>query len=164
MITIINAQLTDIPVIQEIAKRTWPITFQNILSESQIDYMLEMMYSPQALTEQMQEKNHVFLLAKEMENSVGYISYQLEYTPGNTKIHKIYVLPNTQGKGIGKLLIDEVLKIAKQKKQSSLTLNVNRDNRAIRFYKHLDFKIVGEENIPIGNGFLMEDYIMEKAL
>ena len=77
MITIINAQLTDIPVIQEIAKRTWPITFQNILSESQIDYMLEMMYSPQALTEQMQEKNHVFLLAKEMENSVGYISYQL---------------------------------------------------------------------------------------
>lgn len=56
MITIINAQLTDIPVIQEIAKRTWPITFQNILSESQIDYMLEMMYSPQALTEQMQEK------------------------------------------------------------------------------------------------------------
>lgn len=88
----------------------------------------------------------------------------LNIHPENTKIHKIYVLPNTQGKGIGKLLIDEVLKIAKQKKQSSLTLNVNRDNRAIQFYKHLDFKIVGEENIPIGNGFLMEDYIMEKGI
>ena len=46
----------------------------------------------------------------------------------------------------------------------ALTLNVNRFNKAIDFYLKNGFKIIKEENIEIGNGFLMEDYVMEKIL
>lgn len=98
MITIINAQLTDIPVIQEIAKRTWPITFQNILSESQIDYMLEMMYSPQALTEQMQEKIMYSFLPKKWKIPLAIFLINLNIHPETLKFIKFmyYRIPRVK--------------------------------------------------------------------
>nr|WP_255424468.1 GNAT family N-acetyltransferase [Apibacter sp. HY039] len=76
----------------------------------------------------------------------------------------MYVLPDTQGKGIGKKLIQEVEKRAIKEKNKLLILNVNRFNKAVSFYKNMGFSISGSENIDIGKGFLMEDYIMEKEV
>ncbi len=168
-----EADLEDIKIIQSIARITWPIAFREILSESQISYMLEMMYSNRALTEQIDLLRHRYLLAYEEKKKpecpsglyTGYLSYELNYNNVNkTKIHKIYILPQYQGCGYGKALIQEVKKIALSNGNLSLTLNVNRNNNAIDFYKSLGFKITAEEDIDIGNGFLMEDYKMEMSL
>lgn len=165
MIDIKEANSRDFPVIRDIAHRTWPHTFGSILSPEQIAYMLEWMYSLPSLQEQLEKKGHRFLLAKAEDQVLGFASLEHNYKQEKlTKIHKLYVLPNTHGKGIGKALINRIKELAVEKSNTVLTLNVNRYNAAVNFYQHLGFRIVGEENISIGEGFLMEDYIMEKAL
>lgn len=165
MITIRPATTKDYPTIQRIAHLTWPETFREILSPQQITYMLDWMYSLSSLQEQVEVKGHRFLIAQDEDEFVGFLSYQSEYNgDAKTKIHKIYILPSTQGKGVGKELINHTSKIAQQHANSSLILNVNRYNKALDFYKRMGFDIVGQEDIDIGNSFLMEDFILEKQL
>lgn len=167
MLTITSATEADLPNIQRIAYQTWPSTFAEILLPEQITYMLEMMYSLDSLKRQIDEKNHVFLLAQENSDGpvLGFISYELNYQqqPG-TKIHKIYLLPASQGKGVGRLLIEAVANVATAHQNDRLSLNVNRHNKAIQFYERMGFRHVATEVIDIGNGYLMDDYVMEKDL
>jgi ribosomal protein S18 acetylase RimI-like enzyme len=73
-------------------------------------------------------------------------------------------LTNHQGKGIGKALIDFIVNEAKERHQKGLILNVNKRNIAIRFYESIGFNISNEEVIDIGNGFVMDDFVMEKTI
>lgn len=165
MITIRPATTQDYLHIQNIAYQTWPPTFGDILSPTQITYMLDWMYSLPALHQQVEVKGHTFLLAQDGEDPVGFVSYECQYQDSpTTKIHKIYILPSTQGKGVGKALLGHTSEIARQAGNSSLLLNVNRYNKALDFYKRMGFELIGQENIDIGQGFLMEDYILEKQL
>lgn len=165
MLDIYTATSSDFPIIQEIAYVTWPHTFRDILSKEQISYMIEMMYSTAALTEQTMQKKHQYLIVKDETKNLGYASYELNYKGLSiTKIHKIYILPEAQGKGVGKLLMNTITTVAKENRNTSLSLNVNRDNAAFDFYRNIGFEKVGEENIDIGDGFLMEDFIMNKKL
>src|SRR5690606_14361293 len=114
MFEIVEAKSSDISAIQEIARKTWPETFRNIISSEQIEYMLEMMYSTPSLTKQMEDDGHRFLLVKENNNNLGYASFETNCKGlCKTKIHKIYVLPSTQGRGLGKEILHEITKIAK---------------------------------------------------
>ena len=164
MITIVEAQPNEYNLIQHIVYTTWPIAYGEILSKEQLDYMLAKFYSIEALNKNVQD-GHCFLLAKEGDDTLGFIGYENAYTNlPITKIHKIYILPETQGKGIGKLLIDTVQEFAKANHSDKLSLNVNRFNLARNFYAKLGFEITKSEDIAIGNGYLMEDYVMEKAI
>lgn len=165
MIEITNATANDYRIIQQIAQETWPVTYGTILSSEQIDYMFDMMYSLEVLEEQVNLERHHFILAKEDDIYLGFASYELNYqNTVKTKIHKIYLLPKSQRKGIGSLLISEIVKEAKKNNNTSLSLNVNRYNKAFYFYQKIGFVKVGEEDINIGNDYIMEDYIMEKTI
>lgn len=166
MIELIPATLAHIPDIQKISSVAWPHTFKDILSEEQIAYMMHWMYSDESLREQMEYKNHRYVLAKQDEEFVAYLSYEpnCENT-GKTKIHKIYILPSHQRKGIGKLLFNFVLTKAREAGEKAVYLNVNKNNRnAIDFYRRMGFYRAKEEVIDIGNGFVMDDYVYEKPL
>jgi len=161
MITISQATIKDIPLIQEIAQKTWPETYGAILSKEQFEYMMDMMYSDDSLKQQF-NKQHLFYLAYEGDICFGFSSCENNY--GNnkvTRIHKIYILPEAQGKGVGKILIEKVKELAKENHAVTISLNVNKYNKAFSFYQKLGFEIVGQEDIEIGNGYLMEDYKME---
>lgn len=167
MTEITEAKIKDQPIIQEIAKFTWDKTYSHILSKEQIEYMLNMMYSEDAILDQMENLEHHFLLIKSSSSDKyqGFVSYELNYSgKSKTKIHKLYVLPECQGTGFGRILIEKVISIAKDEGNKILTLNVNRDNKSSDFYKYIGFQIAGEEDINIGNGYLMEDYILEKII
>lgn len=165
MITISEAVSSDIKTIQNIVYITWPITYGEILSEEQLKYMLDLFYSEEALTDQFDKKEQLFYLITEEKSTLGFIGIEHNYQDENiTKIHKIYILPETQGKGIGKLAIEAIAKLAFENNSTSVLLNVNRFNKALNFYKKIGFKVVDEVNIEIGNGYLMEDYVMEKKL
>ena len=165
MITISEATIKDIKVIREIAFKTWPVTYGEILSKAQIDYMLDLFYSEETLTDKLPNIGHDFLVLKENEICLGFASYEHHYLNSNcTRLHKLYFLPEHQGKGMGKLMLDKIVALAKDNKTDKISLNVNRFNKAFVFYQKMGFEIIAEEDISIGQGCLMEDYIMEKQL
>jgi len=165
MIVISKAKSTDFSVIREIAYITWPVAYGSFISKAQLDYMLEKFYSDATLNDNHFHKNHHFLLARENENCLGFASYEPDYLGEKiVRLHKIYLLPEAQGKGVGKLLISEIEKIATQLNNHSISLNVNRYNKAFDFYTKLGFKCIGEEDIELDYGYLMEDFKMLKKL
>ena len=83
---------------------------------------------------------------------------------GFLRVHKIYIHPEAQGKGLGRSLINHAIDVAFDLDLTSIHLNVNRFNKAVDFYKNIGFKVIGEEDIDIGKGYLMEDFIMELPL
>jgi ribosomal protein S18 acetylase RimI-like enzyme len=154
---------SDIPVIQHITNTTWPIAYGEILSKEQLKYMLEKFYSTSALTLKINQKSEIFYIAKDENDSVlGFFSIEHNFElEQKSKIHKIYILPENQGKGIGKLVLEEAIGLAKLQKQESVVLNVNRFNKALYFYQKMDFEIIQTIDIEIGDGYLMEDFILQ---
>ncbi|MGX7686993.1 GNAT family N-acetyltransferase [Flectobacillus roseus] len=152
------ATIEDIPLIQSIAEQTWRPTYGDILTEEQTLFMLDMMYSSESLTRQFE--TNTFIVAYEGDTPLGFAGFEPK-DDGVIKLHKLYMLPAAQGKGIGKLLIQEVAKYAKQHGLKFVHLNVNRNNKAIGFYEKQGFIIIKEEDINIGNDFWMNDYVMQ---
>jgi len=165
MITISEAGLNDVKTIQKITNITWPITYGEILSQEQLDYMLGLFYSNEALANQIKNKEQLFYLISDSESTIGFIGIEHNYkNEAVTKIHKIYLLPETQGKGYGKKVFESIEELAAENNSSHLLLNVNRFNTALNFYKKMGFEIKETVDIEIGNGYLMEDYVMSKKL
>ena len=161
---LVKANTSHIATIEKLARVIWPVAYVEILSQEQLDYMLDMFYSEEALTAQL-EKGHVFYLVQNNSSDyLGFVSYELNCEPHKTKIHKIYVLPETQGLGLGKLLFEKVREQALKNNQEAIFLNVNKYNNAQHFYTKLNFEIVKEEVIDIGRGYVMDDYVMEVKL
>lgn len=160
-LSIHKASPADIPVIRDLALQIWPATYQAILTPGQVDYMLNLFYSEDSLREQMGHTR--FIIVKENDIPVGFASYG-SIEPGVYKLNKIYVLLSQQGKGTGRYIIGQVVNDIRLLGASRLQLNVNRFNRARDFYKKLGFAVIGEEDIDIGNGYYMNDYVMEMNL
>lgn len=155
-----KAQLQDLPIIQQIANETWRPTYGSILTEEQTLFMLEMMYSTASLTKQF-ESNHFYIFT-DNEKPVGFSG--IEKIGKMIKLHKIYFLPETQGKGFGKIMIAEIVKIAQAENCEFIELNVNRNNKARNFYEKLGFEVFKEVDVNIGNDFWMNDYVMRKTV
>ncbi len=159
-------QLTkeDVFIVNHLAHEIWPHTYGDILSKDQLDYMLDWLYDINTLQEKVQT-GHLFYLIKENGQARGYMALEPNYPDaGYLRIHNIYVLPDRQGTGLGRALINHSIDIAFDLDLTSLHLNVNRFNPAKSFYEHIGFSVIGEEDIDIGKGYLMEDYIMELKL
>lgn len=153
---------TDIPLLRDLVFRVWPQTYEAILSKGQVDYMLDMMYSESSLLKQMEEGAQ-FIFVYEGNEAVGFASYQ-EIEPALFKLHKLYVLPSQQGKGTGRYMIDYIIGQIKSRGANALQLQVNRGNKARYFYEKLGFSIIRSFDFDIGNGYVMDDYVMEKKL
>ncbi|MFN8282209.1 MAG: GNAT family N-acetyltransferase [Chitinophagales bacterium] len=155
------AFVNDISKILEVAEVTWKQTYAPIISQEQIDFMYERMYSKEAILQQMQD-GVTFLMCLEDEKILGFVAY-LKREDNIIYIPKLYVKPETHGKGIGKLLLQEVEKIALKNKADFLELNVNRKNPAMYFYKKLGFEMHEKVDIAYGK-FWLNDYVLRKSV
>ena len=151
----------QLSIVSDLAYAIWPATYGEILSKAQLDYMLANFYAITNLENQM-DAGQVFELVFEDNNIIGFVSYEFNCKKTKLlKIHKIYLLPETQGKGFGKFMIDVIVRIAKSNDQKGIFLNVNKYNKAKFFYEKAGFVVSKEEVIDIGNGYVMDDYVME---
>jgi GNAT superfamily N-acetyltransferase len=162
LFTIRKATAEDIPLIRELCFKVWPQTYASIVSQEQIDYMLDKMYSSPSLQKQM-DTGSQFILVYDEADPVGFASY-FEKAPSVYKLDKIYVLLSQQGKGTGKFVIGYIINEIKQRGATSLQLQVNRYNKAKDFYEKMGFAVIDEKDFDIGQGFFMNDYVMEKKL
>jgi diamine N-acetyltransferase len=160
MLSVKKATAADIPLIRQLTFAIWPHTYGDVISKEQIDYMLEMMYSPASLQKQMEEDGCTFIIVHDDEEAIAFASYN-ESVPTIWKLNKIYILPSQQGKGIGNFIINYIVAEIKAQNAKALQLQVNRQNKAKYFYKRLGFKIIQTADFDIGNGYFMNDYVME---
>lgn len=160
MIDIISATTNDLPLINKLAVTIWEATYENILSKEQLAYMHLKMNSVQALSKLINQ-DHNFIIPYENGTAKGYSCYKIY--ADKARIEKLYVLPDEHKKGIGKLMMNYIIEKAKEH-VSIIELNVNRQNEAVKFYKNMGFEILKDVDIPIGEGFFMNDYIMQKAI
>ena len=152
----------DIPVIHRLAHETWWPTYDELLSAEQIGFMLEDMYSEESLLKQFDELE--FFIAERENIPVAFAGISLTDADQRIwKLHKLYVLPQEQGKGTGKSFIEFIADLVLAKGAAILELNVNRANPALGFYCRLGFEIYQEVDIPY-HRFWLNDYVMRKAL
>lgn len=158
---IINKVGTEsIALIRELTMQVWPQTYAASLSQEQIDYMLNMMYSTEALQQQMSSGSQ-FIIAYYDEQPVGFASYGPTEKENEFKLHKLYVITTIQKTGAGKGLLQFVMKDVQEFGCTHLILQVNRQNEnAIGFYNRMGFSKEYEADFEIGNGFYMKDYVM----
>lgn len=153
----------DCIVIQTLAHQIWPEVYASILSPAQLSYMLDMFYALEALQRQM-AAGQQFLILEDNYEAHGFAAYQLDYTPSVTQLHKLYVRTAQHHKGWGSALLQAIEQHAVNAAQHTIRLNVNRFNAAQLFYQKKGFQTVETIDIPIGEGYLMEDFVMEKKL
>ncbi|MEQ1555122.1 MAG: GNAT family N-acetyltransferase [Ferruginibacter sp.] len=155
----------DLDTITSLAKEIWPIAYNNIICAEQIEYMLHLMYSKHALIQQLQ-KGHQFIIALSDTTPIGFASFSKKsFNEKKTiRLNKLYVLTNTQQKGVGSFLLDYVCAESRKQGATTIELNVNKHNPATQFYFKKGFTILKEEVLQIGNGFVMDDYVMVKKL
>ena len=161
-IQITRAGLNDRDFIRSVSERTWPSTYGHIISQAQIDFMMNWMYSDESLATQMNTGCEFYIASIKKEDgkldAVGFCSVSPE--EGAHKLNKLYVLPTAQGTGAGKALLNKSIEVAKAAGSTSLFLQVNKLNTAYTFYLKKGFIKESEFKFDIGNGFYMDDYVM----
>lgn len=164
MYSIREATIEDVATIIDIAEKTWWVTYSPILEKEQIRFMLDEIYSFDKIHSHIKNNNQTYLLLEEQGKPVAFAGYSpREEDPEIYKLHKLYCLPETQGKGYGKILINTVAEKTLEAGKHTLDLNVNRHNKAKNFYEKMGFTVAYEEDIPIGT-YWMNDYVMRKKL
>jgi ribosomal protein S18 acetylase RimI-like enzyme len=164
-VTITIADAADIPAIQRLADETWRRHYAGILSDAQIDYMLATGYSAAALEKFFVLPDAGLALARINARAVGFAAWYPLHEVREMKLDKLYVLPEHQHAGIGRALIEHVVARARVSHLPAVTLNVNRGNvKAVAAYERCGFRIRARGDFPIGNGFIMEDYVMVREL
>jgi diamine N-acetyltransferase len=151
----------DASVIQALSHSIWPRVYAKMISKEQMDYMLNWMYNIDTLREQMEHKGIQFLLL-ETDRPIGFAGFGPSDN-GRYKLHKLYVDPDYHGNGYGQLLMGHILKHLPEN-CSGIELQVNKTNPAKSFYERLGFVVEEEAVFDIGQGFVMDDYIMFKAI
>ena len=154
-----HIEYSEIELIQYIARESWNIAYSKILSKDQSKFMLNRFYEKEYVKVKMLDGEYFYVI-KNHKEAIGFLSIQ-HLSSKYAKIHKLYVLPKYFGEGYGYQLFEFGIKWAETKKIEKLILNVNRFNHAVSFYLKRGMRITEIVDISIGDGYLMEDYIME---
>jgi diamine N-acetyltransferase len=162
MFTYRKATIKDVNLIFTLASQIFFDTYLEIVGKEQVNYMFKMMYAPVNILKQMNELHHIYLIIYNNSLPSGYLSIE-KVADNFYRFQKVYSLPEFQGKGIGRFMIEQgrdYLKKLYPAKPFTIELFVNRRNPAFGFYKHMGFKECGTRDAQIGNDFYMNDYIM----
>lgn len=150
--------------VRALACAIWPSAYSGIIGGDQIEYMLELRYSMGALRADL-HRGVCFALVMTGDKAVGFTAFEHHPDEGETFLHKLYVLPEFAGRGIGAQALEWVAERAREQGLHSLRLFVNKHNTgAIRAYRRAGFSFDKDVVTEIGGGFVMDDYVMVKRL
>ena len=145
-----------------VADDIWHEYFTPILGTAQVDYMLEKFLSPDALIEQINDGYEYFVFSYEY-TFAGFAGIKEE--DGKLFLSKLYVHKDFRGKKIGSYMFSKFIEICKMRELKIIWLTCNRNNTdTLAIYEHLGFQKIREEKTDIGNGFYMDDFILEYEL
>jgi ribosomal protein S18 acetylase RimI-like enzyme len=153
---------SQVEAVCRLARRTWQATYPGIISQQQIDAMLADRYAAATIQAQLDDPRHAWRIARLGNELAGFAHAYLEH--GACKLDKLYVDPARQRRGIGRALCEAMRAFARRQQAARLWLQVNRHNtQAVDAYRKYGFAVVEARVFDIGNGFVMDDYVMEIA-
>jgi len=152
----------DIRTVEDLAGTIWNESYKGIISQDQIDYMLEEFQSYAAIKNSILTGHLYFIITLDGKR-MGYFGI----LPENRKVFlsKIYVCSKYRRNGIATFAIRFIREMASEKGWKSIYLTVNRNNTGpIKFYEKIGFRITSDKITDIGNDFIMDDHVMELRL
>ena len=153
----------DVDAVSVLARVVWQATYPPLISQAQIDAMLADRYAPDRIRAQLNLPQQAWWVAQQDVTLIGFAHAMLDGT--DCKLDKLYVHPDKQRQGLGNTLLQAIQAWARQQQAHRLWLQVNRGNtHAIAAYQKYGFSIIESRVFDIGNGFVMDDYVMEQAL
>ena len=153
----------DFKVIAELAKTIWTEHYTPIIGVEQVKYMLDKFQSKKAIKKQVMDDNYMYYILSNESITIGYIS--IKKNDDTLFLSKLYIDKHNRGKGFGKLAMNFIEELAKNLNCNKIYLTVNKYNtNSIKTYKKVGFNIIEELVIDIGNGFIMDDFKMEKLI
>ncbi len=154
----------EILIVAALANEIWNDHFVPIIGKKQVDYMLDRFQSEGAITAQINEGFEYYLLGVD-NNNAGYIGLVPDPAESSLMISKIYIKKSCRGIGVGNEALDFIEKICRQHSLNKIFLTVNKNNlKTIQWYADNGFIKVDSVVKDIGNGYVMDDYIMEKII
>lgn len=138
--------------------------FAPLLPEAQLDYMIERQFTPETVRREIAAGVRWEWLRGPDDGAFGFLSCGPR-DGAAYPLRKVYLLAELRGLGLGRLMIERVLEHARRSGAATVRLAVNRRNEGpVATYRHLGFRVVAEVDVPIGGGFVMDDYVMELPL
>jgi ribosomal protein S18 acetylase RimI-like enzyme len=163
-LSITQATRRDGPAISSMAREIWSEHYTPVIGKEQVDYMLEKFQSPEAISEQIDSGYEYYLVRKDGQN-VGYFALLPAKAEKKAQLSKIYVHANARRTGVGQRIIAFCERRCAELGLNELWLTVNRHNTgSIAFYKKNGFSRTRKLVQDIGNGFVMDDYVMTKHI
>ena len=156
--------LPELRKVAELADEIWHEYFPCIITEAQIDYMVEKFQSLDAMCRQVEEQGYEYLVVYDDEDLCGYIGIKPE-KDDRLFLSKLYLRSDKRGKGIASLMLDRVAEEAEALGKNSVYLTVNKHNdQAIAVYQKRGFEVSELVVTDIGSGFVMDDFVMTLKL
>jgi diamine N-acetyltransferase len=156
--------IDDIPALQHSAHRIWHAHYPGIITVEQIDYMLAEGYSTDRIASEITEQGVTWLKILDDQEMIGFAAFG-PYGEKTVKLHKLYLDVACHGRGIGTAALAEVEQMATADGATAIILNVNKYNhKAIASYERNGYHVADSVVHDIGNGFVMDDYVMRKEL
>lgn len=160
-IEVVNQEL--IRVVEALANKIWHEHYTSIIGKKQVCYMLDKFQSQAAITQQIKDGFLYFLMKEEKDAYIGYIG--VVQKDKKMFLSKIYLASEKRGKGHGRQAIHFIEQLAKEKGCLKISLTVNKNNiNTLKVYERCGFVNVGPVVQDIGNGFIMDDYKLEKVI
>lgn len=145
-----------------LATTIWEEHYTPIIGKNQVAYMLQRFQSAKTISAQVKEGYQYFILMF-ITTAIGYIAVQKR--DSSLFISKIYILKPERGKGFVRNALHFIETMATNLICDTICLTVNKNNTvAIKAYEALGFKNTRAVVMDIGNGFIMDDFVMEKFL
>lgn len=155
----------DFTTIAHLANTIWSEHYTPIIGKAQVDYMLADRYTPEKLQRYLDANDRWMLLLSVDDEPAGYCSYALTDIPEEMKVEQLYVLSGLRGKNLGTTMLTHIEQQARLHSRNKLVLQVNKKNgTAIAFYRRMSFTVREAAVFDIGDGYVMDDYVMEKLL
>ncbi len=163
--TLSDLSVADFPTLRTLGETIWRQHYSAIISMAQIDYMLAGRYTPENLQAYIGAQDRWLKLLNVNNDVVGYCSYAFTDNPAELKLEQLYLLAAVKGQGLGGLMLRHVEAQARRQGKSALMLTVNKHNSdSIAVYRKSGFTVREEKVFDIGNGYVMDDYVMQKSL
>ena len=133
-----------------------------LIGEKQARYMADLFLSQDAILKLIDD-GAVFRLVKDEGEIIGFCEYKKE--EGRLFLSKLYARKDQRHKGVGRFMFEDVKAYARRNGLKKIYLTVNKGNTpSYEIYLHLGFKVIDSVVNDIGQGYVMDDYIMEYTL